>query len=51
MKEIGGYFQLDELVNMPYHNNMIELNLGRNALIYLVKSKIKNIFTIFALIQ
>lgn len=39
MKEIGGYFQLDELIKRPYHRNMIELNTGRNALIYLVKAK------------
>ena len=39
MKEIGGYFELDQLVKKPYHNNMIKLNTGRNALVYLVKSK------------
>jgi len=39
MKEIGGYFELDQLIDMPYHKNMIALNSGRNALIYLVKAK------------
>lgn len=39
MKEIGGYFGLDQLKNENYHENMIELNTGRNALIYLVKAK------------
>lgn len=39
MKEIGGYFELDQLVNNPYHKNMVELNTGRNALIYLIKAK------------
>ena len=39
MKEIGGYFQLDQFVNNPYYENMVELNTGRNALIYLIKTK------------
>lgn len=39
MKEIGGYFQLDQFIDKPYHKNMIELNTGRNALIYLIKAK------------
>ena len=39
MLEIGGYLQLDQLINMPYHQHLIELNTGRNALIYLVKAK------------
>ena len=45
MKEIGGYFELDQFVKKPYHNNMIKLNTGRNALVYLVKAK--NIQKIF----
>lgn len=39
MKEIGGYLGLDQLISNPYHTNMIELNTGRNALIYLIRSK------------
>lgn len=39
MKEIGGYLELDQLLNKPYHMNMIELNTGRNALVYLIKAK------------
>lgn len=39
MREIGGYFQLDQLINKPYHKNLVELNTGRNALLYLVKAK------------
>lgn len=39
MREIGGYFQLDKLIDKPYHENLIELNTGRNALLYLVKAK------------
>lgn len=45
MKEIGGYFGLEQLIDRPYHINVIELNTARNALIYLVKAKkIKKIF-------
>ncbi|MDY0235310.1 MAG: hypothetical protein RBR71_04750 [Gudongella sp.] len=45
MKEIGGYFGLDQFIDRPYYKNMIELNTGRNALLYLVKSrKIKKIY-------
>ena len=39
MKEIGGYFELEQLINKPYYRNMIELNTGRNALLYLVKAR------------
>ena len=38
MKEIGGYLELDHLVNKPYYENLVELNTGRNALLYLVKA-------------
>lgn len=45
MKEIGGYFELDQLANKPYHHDMIELNTGRNALAYLIKAKsIKKVY-------
>lgn len=39
MREIGGYFQLDQLIDKPYHENLVELNTGRNALLYLAKAK------------
>lgn len=39
MKEIGGYFQLDQLINKPYHENIIALNTGRNALFYIIMAK------------
>ena len=39
MKEVGGYFGLEKLIDKPYHKKMIELNTGRNALIYLIKAK------------
>lgn len=45
MKEIGGYFELESLSNNPYYRNMIELNSGRNALLYLIQIKqIKKIY-------
>ena len=45
MEEIGGYFELDQLINKPYYNNMIQLNTGRNALAYLIKARgIKKIY-------
>ena len=39
MKEIGGYFGLEQLVSDEYHKNLIALNTGRNALLYLIKAK------------
>lgn len=46
MREIGGYFELDQFINKPYYNNMIELNTGRNSLAYLIISKdIKSLYT------
>ena len=39
MREIGGYFELDSLINSPYHENLVELNTGRNSLLYLVEAK------------
>ena len=39
MKEIGGYFELEHLISNEYHKNLIALNSGRNALIYILKSK------------
>ena len=45
MKEIGGYFGLEELVNNEYYDELIALNTGRNALIYLIEAKeIKKMF-------
>ena len=39
MREIGGYFGLEQLINDPYHKNVIEINTGRNALLYLIRAK------------
>jgi len=39
MKEIGGYFGLEQLVSNEYYNDLIALNNGRNTLLYLLKAK------------
>jgi hypothetical protein len=39
MKEIGGYFGLDQLIDNEYHKDLIALNTGRNALLYVLKAK------------
>jgi len=45
MKEIGGYFELDQFKGQGYYDDLIKLNTGRNALIYLILAKqIKKIY-------
>jgi hypothetical protein len=39
MKEIGGYFGLESYASNEYHKNLIPLNSGRNAIIYLFRTK------------
>lgn len=39
MKEIGGYFELEQLISNEYYKGLIHLNTARNALLYLIKSK------------
>ncbi len=39
MKEIGGYFGLENFDRNEYHSKAIALNSGRNALLYLLKQK------------
>jgi hypothetical protein len=39
MKEIGGYFGLEQLVSNEYYKDLILLNNGRNALLYLLKAR------------
>ena len=34
MKEIGGYFQLEQLSGNEYYQDLLPLNLGRTALLY-----------------
>ena len=44
-KEIGGYFELEQLVSNEYYNDLIPLNTARNALVYLLKARsIKKLF-------
>ncbi len=45
MKEIGGYFELEKLISNEYYKELIPLNSGRNALLYLLKAKkIKKVY-------
>ncbi len=39
MKEIGGYFGLEPLINNEYYTNLIAVNNARNGLLYLLKAK------------
>lgn len=39
LKEIGGFFGLDQFINNEYYDDLIALNTGRNALVYLLKAK------------
>src|SRR5665648_562646 len=39
MKEIGGYFGLEQLIKKELYSNLISLNTARNALLYLIKAK------------
>ena len=39
MKEIGGYFGLEEYEGREYHPDALALNTGRNCLRYLIRSK------------
>ena len=45
MKEIAGYFGLEQLISNEYYKDLIPLNTGRNALLYLLKAKnIKKVY-------
>lgn len=39
MKEIGGYFGLENFTGREYHADLLALNSGRNALAYLLRAK------------
>lgn len=39
MKEIGGYFGLEQLISKEYYSNLIALNTGRSALLYVLKAR------------
>ena len=36
-EEIGGYFQLEQFTGREYHEGLLRLNLGRTALLYMLK--------------
>lgn len=45
MKEIGGYFQIEEFVRNEYYKDLVSLNTARNALLYIMEAKnIKKIY-------
>lgn len=45
MKAIGGYFSLENLLSKEYHSDLLSLNSGRNALLYVLKArKIKKLY-------
>lgn len=39
MKDIGGYFGFENLISNEYYKELISLNSGRNALLYLIEIK------------
>ncbi len=39
MREIGGYFGLEQFSGKEYHQGLIGVNSGRNALLYVLKSR------------
>lgn len=39
MKEIGGYFELEQFAGQAYHDDLLALNNGRSALLYLLKAR------------
>lgn len=38
MKEIGGYLQMEKAAGKEYHRDMLKLNLGRTALVFLMRA-------------
>lgn len=45
MKEIGGYFGLEQFRGKEYHHDLIAVNSARNALLYILKArKIRKIY-------
>ncbi|EMF47486.1 hypothetical protein B481_1078 [Planococcus halocryophilus Or1] len=39
MKEIGGYFGLEDLIHQEFYSDLLALNSGSNALLYLLKAR------------
>ena len=45
LKEIGGYFGLEQFNNREYYSDLIAVNSARNALVYLLRArKIKKVY-------
>ena len=45
MKEIGGYFGLEEFAGREYHQDLVAVNSARNALLYILKvRKVKKLY-------
>lgn len=45
MKEIGGYFQLEDLHGAEYHTDLLRFNLGRTALLFALQAlHVKTLF-------
>ncbi len=45
MKEIGGYFGLEEFAGREYHQDLVAVNSARNALLYILKArKVKKLY-------
>ena len=38
-KEIGGYFELEEMAGEEYYPNLYKVNLGRTALLWLLETR------------
>ncbi|MBN2396544.1 MAG: hypothetical protein JXC36_08840 [Candidatus Atribacteria bacterium] len=52
MKEIGGYFGLEQLMSNENYKDLIPLNNGRNALLYLLKARnINKIYIPYCLVN
>ena len=50
MREIGGYLELERFSGSAYHEDLLALNNGRNALLYLLKArKIRKLYIPFFL--
>jgi len=39
MKEIGGYFEFEDIYKEEYHKNLIRLNTARNAMLHILNAK------------
>lgn len=39
LREIGGYLELDEFIDNEFYSDLVALNTGRNALLYLTKAR------------